>query len=100
MVGRLSPREFALDQDAQDIVLHRLMIVGEAVKHLSPELRAEHAEAEWSRVAGLRDIITHAYHRVSVAEVWEVATNRIPGLLAYVVSIQSSESGKPTPQEP
>ncbi|MBA4181485.1 MAG: hypothetical protein C0506_12920 [Anaerolinea sp.] len=93
VVGRLNSEQFARDQDAQDVVLHRLMIIGEAVKRLSPEFRTQHAEAEWSRIAGLRDIITHAYHRVSVAEVWDVATSRVPRLLAYVTSVQSSEQG-------
>jgi uncharacterized protein with HEPN domain len=44
----------------QDAVIRRLEIVGEATKHLSPELRARHSDVDWGRMAGMRDVLIHA----------------------------------------
>lgn len=69
---------------AQAAAQYYLSVIGEAKKRLSPEFRAAHSEVEWSEVAGLRDVIIHAYHRVSIRRIWEIANSDVPGLLAYI----------------
>lgn len=55
---------FSEDHEKQDAVVRRLEIMGEAVKNLTPELRAEHPEVPWARIAGMRDKVIHDYMRV------------------------------------
>ncbi len=62
---------FLADAKTQSAVLHQLLILGEAVKRLSPEFRAEHAQLPWKMMAGMRDIIIHQYDSVDLEEVWE-----------------------------
>ena len=57
-----------LDQDAwskdertQDAVVRNLEVIGEAVKRLPLDLRADHPEVPWQDIAGLRDILIHEY---------------------------------------
>jgi len=43
---------FDADRKTQSAVLHQLMVIGEAVKRLSPEFRASHSGIPWSGIAG------------------------------------------------
>ncbi|MGI8549949.1 MAG: HepT-like ribonuclease domain-containing protein [Dehalococcoidia bacterium] len=66
-VGRDS---FMAESHWQDAVIRQLEIVGEATKHLSPELRLRHSEVPWKRIAGLRDVLIHNYMGVDLDAVW------------------------------
>jgi uncharacterized protein with HEPN domain len=50
---------FLADPQIQDAVARNLEIVGEAVKHLSEELRQRHPDIPWKRIAGMRDELIH-----------------------------------------
>ncbi len=65
--------------------------MGEATKRLSAEFRGAHAPVAWNEIAGLRDVLTHAYHRVSMKRVWDIASSDVPLLLVYVEPIPPSE---------
>lgn len=62
----------------QDAVIRQLEILGEATKKLSDELRAQHDEVEWRRIAGLRDVLIHDYMGVDLEAVWEVTQQHLP----------------------
>jgi uncharacterized protein with HEPN domain len=64
----------------QDAVLRNLEVMGEAAKHVSPSTRARYPEVSWRRIAGLRDVLIHAYPRVNLDQVWEVCTGDLPRL--------------------
>lgn len=77
-----------LDQDAffddlrtQSAVLHQLMVLGKAVRRLSPGFREGHPEVPWSLIAGMRDMLIHAYDSVDLDEVWRTMERDIPQLL-------------------
>lgn len=44
-----------------DAVVRNLEIVGEAAKHLPEEVKALTPDVDWSKAAGLRDVIAHGY---------------------------------------
>jgi len=71
----------------QDAVMRNLEIVGEAVKNLSHELRAEHDELPWQKIAGLRDVLIHDYFGVRLETVWEVVSKRLPELRQIVQAL-------------
>lgn len=76
--------EFRADMRTQAAILHELMIVGEATKRLSAELRSTYDDVAWSEIAGMRDMIVHQYDRISTRIAWETATGNVPQLRAYV----------------
>jgi len=72
---------FLQDFKTQSAVLHQLMVMGEAVKRLSPDFRARHSEIPWSLIAGMRDKLIHGYDIVDLDEVWRTAVVDVPDLL-------------------
>ena len=59
-------------------------IIGEAAKNVSPEFKAAHPEIPWKAMAGMRDILIHAYRRVDLNEVWKIAAEDVPELIRNV----------------
>jgi len=41
----------------QDMIVRRLMIIGEAVKNLPYEIRESNPDIFWKKIAGLRDVL-------------------------------------------
>ncbi|MFH0766071.1 MAG: DUF86 domain-containing protein [Calditrichota bacterium] len=64
----------------QDAVIRKLEIIGEAAKRLSSEIKRQHTDIEWRRIAGLRDVLIHDYMGVDINAVWDIAANDIPNL--------------------
>ncbi len=79
-VAGLDHAGFADDTRTTDAVLRNLGIIGEAAKKLPPEMRAGVPEIPWGDVAGLRDILAHAYFRVDLSLIWDIVQNELPTL--------------------
>ncbi len=80
-VQGLEKHAFLDDSKTQSAVLYQLMVMGEAVKRLSAEFRAQHTEIPWSLIAGMRDHLVHGYDIVDWDEVWKTATSDVADLL-------------------
>ena len=73
---------FEDDVMRESAVVRQLTIMGEAAKQVSPAFREEHPEIPWRRMAGMRDVLMHAYRRVDRDEVWKIATESVPALIS------------------
>ncbi len=80
-ISGVSHDRFLEDDLIQSAVIRQLEIMGEAVKRLSPEFRADHSSIPWQRIAGLRDRLIHAYDDINHERVWIIATHDVPDLL-------------------
>jgi uncharacterized protein with HEPN domain len=49
---------------AFDAILYDLLVIGEAVKALSAEIRERHPHVPWSQITGMRDVLAHDYFRI------------------------------------
>ena len=85
----LSFDDLANDELIQDAVVRNLEIIGEAVKNIPVEIRNKKPEIEWQKIAGLRDILVHAYFGVDVEIVWDVIITKIPELKKRVLGMTS-----------
>jgi uncharacterized protein with HEPN domain len=80
-IDGVSRDEFLEDDLIQSAVIRQLEIMGEAVKRLSAEFRAEYPLIPWQQIAGLRDRLIHAYDDVNNERIWVIATENVPDLL-------------------
>ena len=64
---------FLSDRDEQALAAFRLSIIGENANKLSAELKARHPEIPWPDMVAFRNIVSHEYHRIDPALVWEAA---------------------------
>jgi uncharacterized protein with HEPN domain len=78
---------FFSDEIRFDGVLFNLHVIGEAVKSLADELRELHPDIAWREIAGMRDIISHAYFALDLDILWDAIRNDVPGLLKRVRDI-------------
>ena len=80
-VQEMTKDDFVQDVKTQSAVQHQLMVMGEAVKRLSPEFRNQHPAIPWSLIAGMRNHLIHGYDTVDLDEVWNTAARDIPALV-------------------
>jgi uncharacterized protein with HEPN domain len=63
-----------------DALLFQFVVIGEAVKHLSPETRESAPEIPWADISGLRGLIAHEYFRIDIHRVLEIVERDLPPL--------------------
>jgi uncharacterized protein with HEPN domain len=68
----------------RDALLYRFVVIGEAVKHLSPETLSAAPEVQWAAVARLRDLIAHEYFRIDMDVILRIVEEDLPALEAAV----------------
>ena len=70
----------------QDAVIRCLEVLGEATKRLSSEIRTANTEIPWRAMAGMRDVLIHAYDQIDLEEVW-MAYQLFPKIRSQVAYI-------------
>ncbi len=71
----------------QSAVIRQIEIMGEATKRLSEGFRVEHQGIPWKNIAGMRDILIHAYDHVDPDEVWNAVQRAIPDLIRQIEAL-------------
>ena len=61
-------------------MIRNLEIIGEAAKQIPGEVRDATPQIEWRKVAGLRDVLIHAYFNIEDDILWDIIRSRLPGL--------------------
>ncbi len=60
---------------AYDAVLRNLAVIGEAVRAMPGEFKAERPLTPWASIAGLRNIVIHEYFRVNLDLIRDIVDN-------------------------
>ena len=78
--GVKSKEEFKNNIEKIRAVERNIEIIGEAVKKIPDEIRAYSPDIPWQKIAGIRDILAHAYFSIDIEILWDVITNQIKNL--------------------
>ena len=83
----ITKQVFMEDKEKQDANIRRIEIIGEAVKGVSEKIRTKYPGVEWSKIAGSRDVLIHAYFGVNLNMVWKIIKERLPQLKKQIKEI-------------
>jgi uncharacterized protein with HEPN domain len=50
---------------AFDAILYGLVVIGEAIRNVPGDLRAQAPEVPWEAIIGMRNVVAHEYFRVN-----------------------------------
>jgi uncharacterized protein with HEPN domain len=79
--------DFIRDERTYDAVVRNLQIIGEVVKNVPIEFRDKYEQIQWRKMAGLRDILAHAYFSLEDEIIWDVVENKVPILIEQMREI-------------
>ena len=83
-----------IEQDlVMDAVLRNIEVIGEAAKNVPQNAQDKMPAIEWTKIAGMRDWISHVYYRVDDDIVWDVVENKIPELLRTLKAFRQEDPG-------
>jgi uncharacterized protein with HEPN domain len=70
-----------------DAVLYEIVVLGEAARRISDELRQNHATVPWRDIIGMRSVVTHGYDQIDDDELWQVIERDLPALILKLEQI-------------
>jgi uncharacterized protein with HEPN domain len=83
----ITESKFKATQLLQDGTIRQIEIIGEAVRHVSKDLRRIYPEIPWEDIAGMRDKLIHDYFGVDLEKVWLTTKEDLPPLKKQVTRI-------------
>lgn len=96
-VGPMTRHDFETDKKTLHAVVRNLEVIGEAIKSVPSEVRIQHPQVPWQRIAGLRDILIHHYFEIDIDIVWDIVQNKLPELKRQLQMILGEPAEAPPP---
>jgi len=90
-MDNLSFDDFLKDIKTIKAVTMNFIVIGEATKHVPLEARRSYPEIPWSKIVGMKNILTHDYPAVKIEVLWKTAKKRLPELKPVIEEIISDE---------
>ena len=98
----LSAEQFEANQLVRDAVLRNLELLGEAAKQIPDDVRDRHPAVPWRRIAGLRDVLAHAYFGLEEDTIWQIVNSSVPALADQLKAVALAEEQRlndPSPRD-
>lgn len=95
-VSSMDYEAFKDDDKTAYAVIRALEVIGEATKHVPDNVRQKYPGVPWQDMAGMRDVLIHAYFGVDIETVWLTVTEKISQikpLIEKVIKETGNEKG-------
>lgn len=95
LVSSRSREELEKDSIARAALERFFEILSEASRHVPADWKVKHPEVPWRNIAGLGNVIRHAYDHVDLDILWDIQLNHLAKLervLDEMLSIQTRRS--------
>lgn len=79
----VQPAALASDLALRDAVLYRFVVIGEAARRLSDEVKAM-LPLPWPRITGMRNVLVHNYDEVDFDAVCRTSRDSLPELVRVI----------------
>jgi uncharacterized protein with HEPN domain len=83
--------DFSGDEKTIDAVIRNISVIGEAARHIPPEVQERYPQVPWTEMAGMRNIVVHEYFGVSVPILWDTVKRNLPPVVALLREILARE---------
>ena len=80
-------QDFHSDSKTTDAVIRNLIVIGEAARHIPPEVVPAHPEIPWRLMRDMRNFAVHEYWGVELQTVWETIQKDLPPLMNDLAAI-------------
>src|SRR3989344_3504096 len=87
----LNKEKFESNKLRQNAIVRCLEIIGEAAKNIPDSFRDKYLDIPWKKIAGFRDVLSHAYFGVSIDRVWNIIELDLPKLKIEIEKIKFDE---------
>ena len=87
MMGETTLPDFLSNEMLKRAVGMTIINIGELVKNLTDEFRAENAAIHWKDIAGFRDVAAHKYQTLRMEDVYETAVSDLPVLKEQITAL-------------
>ena len=78
---------FLTNRTIKQAVARNVEMMGEAVKHLSPEFTNKYNNIPWQKIARTRDMLIHHYFEVDDQQLWKIIIDDLPTLKISIENI-------------
>ncbi len=97
----LRREEYDADENLRIALVHLIQVIGEAARHVPPEVQRAAPGIPRPDIVGMRHRIVHDYMDVNDDVVWAVATRDLPSLIEELhrITPPQAESDRETPVE-
>ena len=90
----LNKEKFESNKLRQNAIIRCLEIIGEAAKNILDSFREKYLDIPWRKVAGFRDVLSHAYFGVSIERVWNIIELDLPNIKKEIEKIIKDNNSK------
>ncbi len=82
---------FQGDDRTVDAVIRNFQIIGEAARHVPPEVESRFPHVPWIEMRGMRNIVVHEYFGVDLPIVWKTVVDRLPQLATQLRGVLEAQ---------
>jgi uncharacterized protein with HEPN domain len=87
LLAKATRAGLAEDRHSRLAFERELEIISEASRKIPDAIKAGRSEIDWSGMAALGNRLRHAYHRIDIAILWEIAVRDLPPLKTFVEEV-------------